>query len=393
MSEFEQTEEEDPNPLGLELEASEKQYREAARMPKKVPNFLDFRYDSDSDADDTIEDIINRGSSKDKLKNENAIYCISCNLETIIYDPDAGAMVCYSCGTDNGLVTNNTDEWKECNSGKTYTRDDDRCNDYVANDLPNTRPQMRLSGIGQYSLLNKMHVWSSGNHKNKMMMKTYNYINNHCKERLSQKQIKDIFALYKQIYEVVNNRGPIRTGIIVACVDKICEKEGIHINIEEWADIFGMERRKALDCRKLVRNIIYTEHLDGVGTNTFGMDDYIEKFSDQLNLSDEYRRYVTYFVNELEKKRLVIENTPITKVTSCIFLVSCIFGLDISKKTISNICNTKKKIVSEVTIYKCYTKLLENIDKLIDVKTLNDDCQKNIETLRAKRYKRRKTKK
>ena len=52
---------------------------------------------------------------------------------------------------------------------------------------------------------------------------------------------------------------------------------------------------------------------------------------------------------------LIYDNTPPAMATGCIYLLLQLKNSDISKKVISENCN-----ISEVTINKCYKKLLEN---------------------------------
>ena len=57
---------------------------------------------------------------------------------------------------------------------------------------------------------------------------------------------------------------------------------------------------------------------------------------------------------------LVNENTPPSMASGCIYLYIKHNKVDINKKHISDVCK-----ISEVTINKCYKKLLPHIDKLI----------------------------
>ena len=61
---------------------------------------------------------------------------------------------------------------------------------------------------------------------------------------------------------------------------------------------------------------------------------------------------------KIEELDLVSENTPSSRAAGCICLVSYLFGLNESKKSIAEVCKT-----SEVTISKCFNKLIEWIIK------------------------------
>ena len=59
--------------------------------------------------------------------------------------------------------------------------------------------------------------------------------------------------------------------------------------------------------------------------------------------------------NICKSLNLVYDNTPSAMASGCIYLLLQLKKIDISKKMISDNCN-----ISEVTINKCYKKLLDN---------------------------------
>jgi len=326
---------------------------------------------------------------KNKLRNKNINLCKVCSSESIHYDPDVGGVVCLACGEFNGKVINNNKDWQNYNKEKVNNlKGDDRCNNYVSRIMPNAGPKLILKGVHHNSLLGRVHKWSGATYKSKNMLKIYKYIETTCKEILTIKTIKDAFGVYQEIYSRRLFRGKIRKGVIAACVLYASKTNGEVVTEDELADKFEIERNTILDGYKRLLNILYGENILSTRIRPSEASDYINKFCDVLSVDAEHKSKISVLVANIKRQKLATENNPKTQVTSCIFLMSCIHNLGITKKDIAQCCK-----ISEVTLYKCYTKLLENIDRIMDITTLSEEQNKNLEKLKAKRYKRRSHKK
>ena len=82
-------------------------------------------------------------------------------------------------------------------------------------------------------------------------------------------------------------------------------------------------------------------------------EDFIQRFCSKLNIGNEIYRICSHVCIQAESNSLVSENTPPSIAAGSIYLVCSLLNIAISKKEISNSCK-----ISEVTISKCYKKLL-----------------------------------
>ena len=83
-------------------------------------------------------------------------------------------------------------------------------------------------------------------------------------------------------------------------------------------------------------------------------EDFIDRFCSNINMNDEMKNLCMYITKKVNENSLVSQNTPPSIAAGCIYMVSHICKIGITKKEISQACG-----ISEVTISKCYKKLTE----------------------------------
>ena len=168
--------------------------------------------------------------------------------------------------------------------------------------------------------------------------------------------IEEAKVLYKIISEVKISRGQNRNGIIASCIYKACKQKKVPRSHKEIATIFDISvKHMTRGCKRFdeIMNQIKQENKssDIVGSKS---TDYIQRFCSKLNLGDNILNICKHTCNKAEEYSLVSENTPPSIAAGTIFLVCTLLSLSISKTQISEICK-----ISEVTISKCYKKLLK----------------------------------
>ena len=99
-----------------------------------------------------------------------------------------------------------------------------------------------------------------------------------------------------------------------------------------------------------------------IGYKSVNLNDFIERFSHQLKLSENDIKNIFIISNKCEELEIINDNTPPSMAAGCIYLYIKKNKLNIYKNQISEVCK-----ISEVTINKCYKKLESNeeIIKLI----------------------------
>jgi len=339
------------------------------------------KYDSVENINACLESV----EYQDKLKNQTISRCKECKSDSIHYDSSCSGIVCLNCGTINGKITNINREWQSYNKSKiSHLKGDDRCGNFNTRNMPNAAPKMVLRGVGRYSLLGKIHRWSEVNYRDKNMLRMYKYMEGRCKDLVSQKTINYAFGIYNEIYGTKIFRGDIRKAILAACILYSASINNEAVVETELAKTFGISRNTVLQGNKRLLAILYDNDIKSTNIKPPLAIDFINKFCDTLEIEGINKLKVRELIENVQKYKLAPENNPRTKTTSCIFLMSCIYNLGITKKDISIHCK-----ISEVTIYKCYTKLLEDINRIVDIEKLSVEQKINLEKLKSKRYKRK----
>ena len=95
-------------------------------------------------------------------------------------------------------------------------------------------------------------------------------------------------------------------------------------------------------------------------------NDFIERFCSKLNITNEIYDICKHVCKAAEDFSLVSENTPPSVAAGSIYLVCTLLNINISKKDISISCK-----ISEVTISKCYKKLLKYHNHLLPKNIMN----------------------
>lgn len=164
--------------------------------------------------------------------------------------------------------------------------------------------------------------------------------------------------MYKLISETKISRGENRKGIIASCIFIACKKfDKCARSNKEIAEIFKIDPTNMTKGFKKFNDIMLLVKKKNKSNNDYSISeslDFINRFCSNLNLERDTNDLCKHVCKKIEEYDLVSENTPTSKAAGTIYLVSYIFNLNISKTDISQTCLT-----SEVTISKCFSKLID----------------------------------
>ena len=177
--------------------------------------------------------------------------------------------------------------------------------------------------------------------------------------------IDDALKYHKLITEKKTFRGLNRDGIIAASIYIASRINNYPRTIKEIATIFYLDNTSATRGCKNAISIINDSEFD------FNNEDktllcnttpssFIERYCSKLNINNELTKLCSFIAIRLVKNNLIPENTPHSIAAGFVFFVSLDCNLNVSKQNINAICG-----ISEVTINKCYKKLLTIKDVLI----------------------------
>jgi len=299
-------------------------------------------------------------SIKNKLEQ-----CLDCNSKNII--SSNGEIICKECGTIQDEILSYDAEWRYYGSEDTKTSDPTRCGLPTNELLPQSSQGSTISyKWGESYEMRKIrnyHGWHAMPYKERSLYNVFDTIQTKAKlQGITSCIIDEAKVLYKAISETKISRGQNRKGIIASCVYKACKIKNVPRSHKEIANIFDISiKHMTRGCKRFDEIMNYIKY-DNKSSNIIGSKstDYIQRFCSKLNLGQNILSICKHTCNKAEEFSLVSENTPPSIAAGTIFLVCSLLNFNISKTQISEICKT-----SEVTISKCYKKLLKHHKHLL----------------------------
>lgn len=180
--------------------------------------------------------------------------------------------------------------------------------------------------------------------------------------------VDEALRYHKMISEERTFRGLNRDGIIASSVYLACRSIDEYTRTpKEIAEIFHIDPTSAANgCKNAVLILNKMEKGKAVNEMThFHVSqpiNFIERFCSRLQFNKELTNLARFIAIYVEKTGLVPENTPHAVASGILYLIADVFRLNITKYDIFQVSN-----ISEVTINKCYKKLIQHKEQLIPV--------------------------
>mgnify|MGYP001215265452 CR=1 FL=1 len=301
----------------------------------------------------------NLKESKDEKHNDDS-FCEHCEKYSLTIKK--GQLICVSCGDIKGLNIDNGAEWRY------YGSEDSKCSDPNRCGMPTNSllPEFSLGSVIPFKCneswsmrkIRNYNTWIGSCYREKSLYNVFETMTIRAKSRgIPSCIIEDAKYKYKIISEAKISRGENRKGIIASCIYESCKENNSTRSTKEIAEIFQINSTSMTKGFKKYNEIMQTIDAEKKRSKQNSISeplDFINRFCSNLNLGKEILDICKFVCSQIEKYDLVSENTPTSKAAGSIYLVSYLFNLDLNKKDISNICLT-----SEVTISKCFTKLID----------------------------------
>lgn len=159
-----------------------------------------------------------------------------------------------------------------------------------------------------------------------------------------------------RLYREVVRRGLIRgrsiESVITACVYAACRLLKVPRTLDEIADIAKVDKKEiGRSFRFIARNLNLTPKKLFVKST-----DYVNKFADELGLSEKVRRRTIELLKEAYNKRLTSGKSPTGLVAAALYIASLLEG---EKRTQREVAEVAK--VTEVTVRNRYKELVEKL--------------------------------
>ena len=289
-------------------------------------------------------------SARKKLDNEKTS-CENCGGSHI--QVEEGAFVCCDCNFMQARVIDNGAEWRFYGAEDSRGDDPTRCGMPTNNLLPKSSLGSMVGGrwndnrdnrrLRQFTMWNSMPYWE------RTLYYVFEKLSSSASTHgISGKILDDAKIFYKTASEMKISRGDNKDGLIASCLYYACLVNKCERSTKEIAHMFNIEFAVLTKGNSRFQEFMH------INVPASGPDDFIGRFGSRLNM--DYNDIVkckamTKRIDELE---IVSENALTSAAAGSLYFYVQVNNLDITKKQIAEVCE-----VSEVTITKCYKRLMK----------------------------------
>jgi|TARA_B100000674_G_scaffold467820_1_gene453143 transcription initiation factor TFIIB len=306
----------------------------------------------------------------DKQKVEERGECDKCGAQLCIAKEKFLTCSNKSCGMMYKDRLDESAEWRYYGADDTSMNDPTRCgmpinpllqkSSYGCKVLCNNRSSYEMRKIRRYT------EWQSMPYEEKTQYDEFEWIKAMARIAGIAKVIVDeALRQHKQISQEKTFRGFNRDGIIAASVYIACRIHNYPRTAKEIATIFHLDNTSATKgCKnagQIINNIEGTNpEKERIHLHQTTPQAFIERYCSKLNINKEITKVCMFVAHKIEQKNKIRENTPNSVAAGIVYFIGQECNLNISKKNVS-LCSE----ISEVTINKCYKKLIKLKTELI----------------------------
>ena len=299
----------------------------------------------------------------DTINQNDQEQCINCNIFSDFKIED-GYKWCSECGENNGIYIDTSPEWRYYGSEDSKSCDPTRCGMPVNNLLYNMSCGTMISSRGnslEVKRLRTIHKYITSNYNDRAILSIFENLNIvGLNNNINSMIVEDAKKIYKDIRDIKICRGINRDALVATCLMTSLNINNVSRSQKEIAEIFNINqthitqaRKKLLELNNYIKNdLVYS-------INITTPDNFIPRFCSSLNIEDKYISLMKLICKKVQKLPDISENTPPAIASGIIYLICYVCKLNVTKKNISDICK-----ISEVTINKCFKKLLIFVDLL-----------------------------
>ena len=318
------------------------------------------------------DDILKKYNSEVSKINK-CKYCESYDIIT-----DNGSIICKTCASINSCPIDSCAEWRFYGSEDSKLSDPNRCglptNELLPESSLGSTIAFKYGESYEMKKIRNYHTWNAMPYRERSLYNVFDSIQLRAiNSGIPSCIIEEAKIMYKKISETRISRGSNRKGIIASCIYKACKLKNVPRSAKEIAEIFQLQiTHMTKGCKKFDEIMNFNKNNNtSINTNSSSSIDFLERFCSRLSIGNEIYDVCIYVCKQAEKYSLVSENTPPSVAAGCIYLVCTLLNINVSKKDISVSCK-----ISEVTISKCYKKLLKYHNHLLP-KEITEKLYKN----------------
>lgn len=325
---------------------------------------------------------------EDNKNNKEDIECIYRNTapgsfceccESLLVITDEGYQSCTNnkCGIIYKDILDSTPEWR-------YYGADDNTITNPTRAGPPINPLLKESSFGcklicsnkssyEMKKIKRYAEWQSTPYKEKSLYEEFQRISTFAAHSgIPKIIIDDAIRYHKKISEYKTFRGLNRNGILAASIYIACRLNNYPRSAKEIGTIFNIDNATATKGCKNANSIINEIERDK-DTKTIlcktTPQAFIERYCSKLSINKELTNLANFIAIRILEQNIIPENTPNSISAGIIYFIAQECNLNVTKKQISFISE-----ISEVTINKCYKKLLIHKSNLLPQVIIDKYC-------------------
>lgn len=313
--------------------------------------------------DDLFKEIKNK-ERKEKKENKKEQYdnCNKC-ASTELINKD-GFMICQDCGNECCDVITETPEWRDYGYNDTKQNMSNRCSASNCILLVNGKNNSKKN------MYKNMYIWFSTNYKENTMKDNESLMRNTALNfNINNCIIDDAKRILREIKKNKYQKKCKKEALIAACIQWAFKKKGVPRDTVEMANMFGISKQDMRKGFKQFEELLFSLEKDTTKDNTKDLIsiDFLSRKCSELKLSDNITKMCIEVCNFVESEEYLIKHIPLSRTASSIYFTCNILNININKNEFIIICD-----ISEVTINKCYQKLLKFKEDIIMNTSLNN---------------------
>jgi len=291
----------------------------------------------------------------------NDIWCETCGLESC--HVEEGYLVCHGCSVAKSATLDSGAEWRHFSSESGSSR---RQGDPSRVGMP-VNPLMPHSGTGsviesrmresfQMRRIRKFHHWSTLNFRGRNLIAVFEKLQSIAKRNgIPTVIIEKSKMLFKKVNDLQLFRGENKEGLVATCIYRACKDFNVPRSVKEIAEIFDIDEQKMTRGNKCFSKAF--DEVDEMEISRLSISkpaDFIERFSCKLNIPENLYMQICKVAQVVESINIVADHAASSVAAALLFYLSEKKKLGITKSAIAQV-----SLISEVTIGKCYKKLVK----------------------------------
>lgn len=303
-----------------------------------------------------------------KSKTDYRDICSRCQQPTLCVDD--GVIVCWQCRCEEGELIDDNAEWRN------YSCDDHRIIDPTRCGTSNN-PLLVESSYGTtigvthnqfYARLKQLNNWQSmPSHERSLKLVFDRLTQNGLQNGLTNNIIEFSHQLFAEVSqqqtylgETRLSRGDNRNGLIAACLFYACKEYDVSRSPAEIGKICDVEVSDVTYGINLFHQLMKNNSIIDVNKCITKYSDFIDRYCSNLCIDREMTAEILTLGRKVEEKKFLTRNTPQAIACGCIYFITTMYHLGITKSQIAGKCG-----ISVPTITKSYERLLPHTKELI----------------------------